>query len=379
VLPVVHVAGFFVVGLLAAIGIFVVQIRSAELTFARFGQVTELAFHQHAALAHVTRVQRGVVVRRQVEVVRRDQHEAGIAAAADGRRQEARLATVVDREVDVRRVQDRNVFDAQRHVGRGTETGGRVQGDVVALELPGVAVRFARGVRAVLQADDRVLGTLGVQRATADARFVHHVFGVVDLGFTGVELDIGVVADDQRAVVADAHVAIEFGAALGLIQARLVGLDLHAALTQYDIAGQRTDLIIGVIARSFCADKGRSIAFIRLVIHARTNRFDIGTRAVRSGLGQLSGGELLARNPVEVTEVFATGFQAAALGFGDQRRFRGWSATEPFSLAASPVALTALPSCTGRGGNAAAVDLGAQAQPPEAETEQSYCSAATTN
>ncbi|MNK74208.1 hypothetical protein D3C87_937150 [compost metagenome] len=129
------------------------------------------------------------------------------------------------------------------------------------------------------------------------------------------------VADNQRAVVADTYIAIEFGAALGLIQAGLVGFDLHAALTQDNISGQRTDLIIGVIARGFCADKGRSIAFVRLVIHARTNRFDIGTRAVRPGLGQLGGGELLARNPVEVTEVFATGFQTAALGFGDQRRF----------------------------------------------------------
>ncbi|MNM76608.1 hypothetical protein D3C81_884350 [compost metagenome] len=320
VLPVVHVAGFFGVALLVAFVAFVVEVRRTELAFAGLGQVAEFAFHQQAVLFHVARVQRGIVVRRQVEVVRGDQHEAGIAAGADGRRQEAGLATVVDREIDVRRVQDRNVLDPQRHVGRRTETGGRVQGDVVALELPGVAVRFARGVRTILEADDRVLGTLGVQRITADARFVHHVFGVVDLGFTGVELHVGVVADDQGAVVANAHVAVQLATALGLVQVGFVGFDLHAALTHDNVACQGRNLLILLIAGGFCADKGWSVTLIRLVIHARTNRFDIGTGAIRTGFGQLCGGKLLAGNPVEVAVVCATRLQATAFGFGDQHR-----------------------------------------------------------
>ncbi|MNV17067.1 hypothetical protein D3C71_1078480 [compost metagenome] len=319
VLPVVHVAGFFVVSLQLALVVLVVEVRGAELTFAGLGQVAELAFHQHATLAHVARVQRCIVVRCQVEVVRRDQHEAGIAAGADGRRQETRLATVVDREIDVRRVQDRNVLDPQRHVGRRTETGGRVQGDVVALELPGVAVRFARGVRTILEADDGVLGTLGVQRVTADTGFVHHVFGVVDLGFTGIELHVGVVAHDQSAVVANAHVATQLTTALGLVKVGFVGFDLHAALAHDHVTGQGGDLLILLIAGGLGADKGRRVTFVRLVIHARTNRFDIGTRAIRTGFGQLRCSELLTGNPVEVAVVFATRLQAAALGLGNQR------------------------------------------------------------
>ena len=320
VLPVIHVAVFLVIGLTAAIGVFVVEVRGAELTFAGRGQVTEFAFHQQPVLAHVARVQRGIVVRCQVEVIRCDQHEAGIAAGADGRRQEAGLATVVDREIDVWRVQNRNVFDPQRHVGRGTETGGRIQGDVVAPKLPGVAARFAGGVRTILEPDDRVLGTLGVQRITADTGFVHHVFGVVDLGFTGVELHVGVVANDQCAVVANTDVAAQFATALGLVQVSFVGFDLHAALTHDDVTRQGRDLLVLVIARGFGAEKGRSVTFIRLVIHARTNRFDIGTSAVRTGFGQLRCCELLARNPIEVTVVFATRLQATALGFGHQHR-----------------------------------------------------------
>jgi uncharacterized membrane protein YqaE (UPF0057 family) len=154
-------------------------------------------------------------------------------------------------------------LDPQGDVGRGTETGGRVQGDVVALELPGVAVRLARGVRTILEADDRVLGTLGVQRGAADTGFVHHVFGVVDLGFTGVELNFGVVADDQRAVVANAHVAVQLATALGLVEVRFVGFGLHAALTQDHVTGQGSDLFILLVARSLGTDKRRgSLLFV---------------------------------------------------------------------------------------------------------------------
>ncbi|MCY1423600.1 hypothetical protein D9M71_393160 [compost metagenome] len=168
VLPVDHPAFFFVVRLQLAIVILVIQESTTKLTFAGLGQVAELAFHQQAAIGHVAWIQGGVVVWRQVEVVRRDQHEAGVTAGTERWRQEAGLAAVVDREVDIRRVEHRNILDPQGDVGRGTETGGRVQGDVVALELPGVAVRFTGGVGTVLEADDGVFGTLGVQRATAD-------------------------------------------------------------------------------------------------------------------------------------------------------------------------------------------------------------------
>ena len=168
-LPIEHIARFFVIGLLAAFVAVVVQVRAAELAFAGFGEVAEFAFHQQAAFGHVLRVQRGVVVRCQVEVVRRHQRKASLAAGAEARRQEAGLTTVVDREIDVRGVQDRDVLDPQRRVGGSTETGGRVQRDVVALELPGVAVWLAGGVRTVLETDDRVFGALGVQRVTAHA------------------------------------------------------------------------------------------------------------------------------------------------------------------------------------------------------------------
>src|SRR5690606_19270971 len=103
----------------------------------------------------------------------------------------------------------RYVLDPKGDVGRGAETGSRVQRDVVAFECPRVAARFARGVRTVLQTNDRVLGTLGVQGVTANIRFVQHVFRVVDLSFARVELQFGVVADDQGTVVAQTDIAVQ--------------------------------------------------------------------------------------------------------------------------------------------------------------------------
>jgi len=318
VLPVEHVACFFVIGLQLAFVIVVVQVRAAELAFAGLGEVAEFAFHHHAALGHVLRVQRGVIVGRQVEVVRRNQGKAGFAAGAEARRQEAGLTTVVDREIDVRGIQDRDVLDPQRRVGGRTEAGGRVQRDVVALELPGIAVWLAGGVRTVLETDDRVFGTLGVQRVTADTRLVQHVFGVIDLRRTGVQLNLGTVADDQRAVVAHAHIAVQLAPVLGLVQAGFVGLQLHAALAHDDVTGQGGNLLFLLITRGLGTDEGGRIALVRLVVHARTSRLDVRTAAVRAGFGQLGCGQLVARHPVQVAVVGTARTQATALGFGDQ-------------------------------------------------------------
>ncbi|MNJ21982.1 hypothetical protein D3C77_163470 [compost metagenome] len=320
VLPVDHPALIFIVSLVFAIVIIVVEVSTTELTFTGFGQVAELAFHQHAALGHVAWIQGGVVVWRQVEVVRRDQHEAGVAAGAERRRQEAGLATVVDREVDVRCVEHREILDPQGDVGRSTEAGSRVQGDVVALELPGVAVRLTGGVGTILEADDGVLGTLGVQRATADTRLVHHVFGVVDLGFTGVELNVGMVADHQRTVVTDLDVAGEFATILGLVQVGLVGFNLHAALAHDHITGEGGDLLLLLVAGNLGADEGRGFVFWRGVIHARTGRLDIGAGTVRPGFGELGRGQLITWNPVQVTVVITAGFQATAFALGNEHR-----------------------------------------------------------
>ena len=78
-LPAVHPALIFVLRLQFTVVVAVIEIRAAHLAFAVLGEVAEFAFHHQTAIAHIGRVQRGVVVRRQVEVVRRLQGQAVIA------------------------------------------------------------------------------------------------------------------------------------------------------------------------------------------------------------------------------------------------------------------------------------------------------------
>ena len=307
VLPAVHPALVGVLGLQFAFVFLVVQPGTTELTFAAAGQVAELTLHQQTALGHVVGIERGVVVGRQVEVVGRLQAEAGIAGAAEAGREEARLAAVVDREVDVRGIEHRNVLDPQRHVGCRAEAGGRVQLDVVAAHMPGVVARFATGVGAILEADDGIFLALDVLRGTAHVSLMQHVFGVVDLCFTTVQLQLGAVADHQGTLVAQLDVTGEHAEVFAAMQAGFFGLDLHAALAQDHVARQYRLVLLLLVARGFGGEEDRRILLGCVVVHAGTQRFDIGTGAIGAGFGQLGRTQLVARHPVEMAEVSAAG------------------------------------------------------------------------
>src|SRR3990167_3717311 len=319
VLPAVEPALVFVVRLQFAVVVAVVEVSRAKLAFAALGQVTTLAFDEQAAVAHVGRIERGVVVRRQVEVIGRLQRHAVIAGAADARRQEAGLTTVVNREVDVGGVENREVLHPQGHVGRSTEAGRRVQGDVVALQVPGVTARFTGGVGAVFQADNRGFFALGVECTAAYMAFVQHVFGVVDLGFAVVQLQFGAITDYQHALIAQAHVADQFAAVLRLVQAGFVGLDLHAGLAQHHIAGQGGDLLFLLVARGFGGNEQRRLIHRRLVVHPWPARLDIAAGTVGADFRQLCFAQVLAGHPVEVAVVGATRSQGFAAAVRDQR------------------------------------------------------------
>ena len=233
------------------------------------------------------------------------QGQAIVAGAADAGWQEAGLTTIIDWEVDIRCVEHRNILHPQGHVGRGAETGGRVQGDVVALQVPGVAARFAAGVSAVFQADNRAFFAFGVERAAANVALVHNVFGVIDLGFAVVQLQLGAVTHHQHALVAQAYIADQLTTVFCLMQVGFVCLDLHACLTQDHITGEGGNLFFLLIARSLGRDEHRRFVHRRLVVHARTSRLYIRTGAVRAGFCQLSGSEVLTRDPIKVAVISA--------------------------------------------------------------------------
>src|SRR5690606_17408553 len=142
----------------------------------------------------------------------------------------AGLAAIIDREVDIGGVEHRNILDPQRDVGGRAETGGGVQRDVVASQMPGVFARCAAGVGAVLETDDGSFLALGVLGAATRATVMDDVFRVLYLGFTRVEENLGAVAHQQRVAVTQTDIALQLAAILELIEARLIGLGLHAAL-----------------------------------------------------------------------------------------------------------------------------------------------------
>ena len=296
----------------------VLEVGAVDFAFTAAGQVAEVTLGLQAVLGHVARIEGGVVVGRQVEVVGRGNREAGVAGRTDRGRQETGLPTVVDREIDERRVEDRNVLDPQGGIGRITQAGSGVQGDGIALDLPGVAARFAGGVGAILEADDGVVAALGVERAAAGTALVHDEFGVVDLDLAVVQLHVGLVADHQQAVVAEFDVALELAAILQLVQVGFLGLHLHAALAQDHVTGEGGDLLLLLVARGLGGDVGRGLGRGGVVVHARTLRLDIGAAAVGAGLGQLGRGQLIARDPVQVAVVGAAGLEGATLALGHQ-------------------------------------------------------------
>ena len=165
-------------------------------------------------------IQRGVEIRRQVDS-RASVPKAVVAGRTDARCEEARLATVIDWEVDIRCVEHRNILDPQRDVGCRTEAGGRVQRDVAAFQVPGIFARFAAGVGAILEADDRGLFALGVPRCRGPCRSARHIRRSPP-GFAAVEEDLGAIADQQRIAVAEADVAGQLAAVLQLVQAGFV-------------------------------------------------------------------------------------------------------------------------------------------------------------
>ncbi|MNP14261.1 hypothetical protein D3C76_1065740 [compost metagenome] len=164
---------------------------------------------------------------------------------------------------------------------------------------------------------------------------MHHVFGVVDLGFARVELDLCLVTDHQRTVVTDLDVALELATVFGLVEVGLVGLGLHAALAHHHVTGEGSDLLLLLVLGHLGVDVGRRLVLRRGVGHARAGWLDIRATAVRAGFSQLRGGELFTRNPVQVAVVFAARLQATALGLGDQHRpVRGFAFARGFGVGA---------------------------------------------
>ena len=218
-----------------------------ELAAAARRQITEFAGQHRAALAVDARVQRGVVVRRQVQVVRRADLVARAAGVADGRVEEAALAAVVDREAEIRQVQERHIAEAHGGVARHTDAGFLVDGDRLGAELPQVVADVAGGVGGL-----RVARVLRVQhlalagRAVA-ARVEHLVTHVVGDAAAGFGVAAHVRGGQQLAGFLVAHVAARVVVGASVVVVDALGLQLLVGTLQLHVTGQVVDRLVGAV------------------------------------------------------------------------------------------------------------------------------------
>ncbi len=218
-----------------------------ELATAARHQVAELAGQHRAALAVDARIQRGVVVRCQIQVVRRADLETGAAGVADGRIQEAALAPVIGREGEIRQVQERHVAQSHGGVARHAHAGGLVDGDRFGAELPQMVADVAGGIRG-----HRIAGALGVQHVAlfghAVAACVEHlVTHVVGDAAAGVGVAAHVRGGQQLAGFLVAHVAACVVVGVLVVVVDAIGLQQLVGTLQLHFTGQVVDRLVGAV------------------------------------------------------------------------------------------------------------------------------------
>ena len=165
----------------STLAIAVIGTEPAEVDFAALGraEIAELAAEHGAAVADEPRRDRGVVVRREIQVIRQDQVVAGVVRIAERRHQQAAGPAVVDREARIRQVHHRHVAQPQGDLAGAADAGFLVQVDAAGAQLPVRIVRIAtgergRGQRAGL-AVGRERGGVGPTVAAAVAQLEAHV------------------------------------------------------------------------------------------------------------------------------------------------------------------------------------------------------------
>ena len=157
------------------------------------------AQHQAAAGDHAWR-DRGVAVGGDVPVVRQGEIKSVAAFHAECRRQQAGLASSVEREIEIRCPHQRYALELE-HAGTGLAHAGQiVESDVAGTDVPVVATRFAGGEAALLDAVELVaqhfdLAAFGPQ----GAGLAGHVRVVDDAAF-GIDQVIKVTADQLVAI-----------------------------------------------------------------------------------------------------------------------------------------------------------------------------------
>src|SRR5690554_1740748 len=353
VLPAVHPALVLVSGLQLPFILAVIQHRGADLAGAGRCQVAELALQLQAPVGHQRRVQGGVVVGRQVEIVGLGILAAGVAAVGEARYQQAALAAVVNWEVDIRGIEHRHILHPQGDVPGLAPAFLPVQLDIIAVQAPGVTARLARSVGAVGHDDNRIITAAQAFRCAAGIRLVHHIAHLIDAGLAGVDMHLPVFTQNQYALVAQTDVAFQADKIVGTVKAGLVGLCLQSALAQHHVTLEGTCLLVLLEAAGVGTGVDRQLIEGGVVVAADAIRLDIVAAAIGRNRRLLRRCQLVAGNPVQFAEVHRPGLSGGRGLAGLFSRGRlpgrlagayhrclgaGWQLTGGFQRVAGPAA-----------------------------------------
>ncbi len=270
-----------------------VQVVGAQRAGVEAKEVAELALQHRAAIRHVIRSQRCIVVRREVEVIGRAQPYAGTARVAELREQETRLAPFIDREADPRGIEERHAHERDAHVASHTHPAFLVEIKAARLQRPVLIVGRAGGVRHAVEHCRELAGAreplcLAAAR-TPEETEVHafeHAFTdrrVVRRGFR-VQQQLPGTELRGRKRAHDAAVLIEL---------QRFGAEEIAALLQPDVAFEPRCAIAQQFGACGLGDDGRLRAFGRrargikrgLGDDGRLRAFDRRTRGIKRGPG----------------------------------------------------------------------------------------------
>jgi hypothetical protein len=254
------------------------------------GEIPELRAELEAALGHHPRRQRGVVVWREVEVIRHRGVEAADAARAECGREEPALALAGERELEPRRIGDGHAEEAHRRVVRGADHPRAVDLELVHPDVPVLARRHARRVArlahlVLVGAEEADLGGVAAPAVLGDveARRLERP-GVV----VAAKSRFG--AGDPVRAAAQQHVALAPDLVGRHVVAQPVGQYGLVAAAQLDLA-RRLDVLLGNAAdRVGAHEHGAAVGRERRELQRR-----VGHRRARRTGGPRSGAPRLAR------------------------------------------------------------------------------------
>ena len=246
-------------------------------------QIAELAAREYTTVFHEARRDGRVTVGRDIPVKRYAQIEAGLIAVADGGREQAGLALVVEREIDVRQVDERYAFEAHDDVACHADRFALIECDVAGAQLPINLAWVAGGVgRTTELSDVGVLAHDGLGLAVGMALRVS-VSGFFDLASLGRKIEARRLAVDREPALPEAHRARCVDQASLVVVLRLVRLDLLAAAPHEHVAAHAVEPVAETLA-VVGGDLGLRIAVSRVVRRGLVTSHGVAQRPVHRRL-----------------------------------------------------------------------------------------------